>query len=166
MTRIYNKHIKILSEQLINYIDSSIHPDKYWEFSRLFYPYMKSYSTDNMGHIQRKITKSNIVIDTKLMNIVFRIKRRDAKRIDFFPYNRRQYVVSLKKVWSKTQEPFFESKTLNSSEDSLIKKTIHFSSISHKDIKKFELTYFLKMMFKLNSTIPYKIEKFLFEETG
>ena len=168
MTNITKRKIKLYSDQIVaaTFVKNDKDNTDIDSIFRLLRPYI-IIDVDFLSMQHEKRTKKHIIMDKSIGNMEFRIDKKTAKRIKLYPYNKRKYRVTFKIMYDIDK---FKSKVSNRISNpnhiGLKKRTIHFTSIHHKDVKKFELPKLLTLAYKLDPTIFLKIEKLLFEKTG
>ena len=160
--------IKLYSDQIIEGCLSSTFSksNRFISVFNLFKPYINFEVYFVQSEVQKQ-TNKHIIQNISLGHITFRINKDLAKKIGLYPYNKRKYKVVYKLFFLKSDfKSKYSDRFSGFHENQAVKKTIHFSSISHKDVKKFELPKLLMWLSKLNKDIFLKVEKVLFEFTG
>ena len=166
--KVTNRKIKEYSDQIIaacmyNGRRSNIDIDHIFHIMKPFV----SMKTEFVSMGSSKTTKAHEIHSQSLGTLTFRIQKKLARKIGIYPFNRRTYRVTYKEFFKKNE---VRSRTPhridNPAKTGLVKRTIHFSSVSHKDVKKFEFPKLLRWVYKLDREVFLKIEKVLFEKTG
>ena len=165
--KVTKRKIKLYSDQIIDAIFSqSVKNRDLEKIFSVLKPHVNA-KVDFIGMSTTKETKIHRIDNHSVGTMTFRIAKPLAKKIGLYPYNKRTYKITFKELFLlselKSRTPHHMS---NPDNLGLIKQTLHFSSISHKDVKKFELPKLLTWIYKLDNTIFLKIEKVLFEKTG
>lgn len=166
--KVNNKKIKLYGDQIIdacfkNGRRSNIDIDHVFHIMKPFID-MK---TEFVSMSSSRDTKVHSIHNQSIGKLTFRINKKLARQIGIYPYNKRTYRVTYKEFFAKNQiKSRVPNRMDNPAKTGLVKRTLHFSSISHKDVKKFEFPKLLRWVYKLDREIFLKIEKVLFEKTG
>jgi hypothetical protein len=158
--------IKLYSDQIIDAVFNNGNELDIKAIFKIFQPFIHIKS-EFVGTQRSRKTKKHFVYDKSIGTMTFRINKSIAKKIGLYPWHNRTYKVVYKRFYNRETAKFRTPDTFGiPNDDSLVKKTVHFASISHKDVKKFEFPKLLTWAYKLDKDVFLKIEKILFEKTG